>query len=58
MVCVNYRLKAIYIIGLGKIFYRKRFSGSRCAMKTVDIDVLVISRNCDRNNHAMYQDNE
>ena len=58
MVSVNYRLKAIYIIGLGKIFYRKRFSGSRCAMKTVDIDVLVISRNCDRNNHAMYQYNE
>ena len=27
-------------------------------MKTVVIDVLVISRNCDRNNHAMYQYNE
>ena len=46
---VNSRLKAIYIIGQRKAFYRHRIPESSCARKeTVDIDVLVTSRNGDR----------
>ena len=46
---VNSRLKATKIIGQRKAFYRQRipeFSGSR--KETVDIDILVTSRNGDR----------
>ena len=43
---VNSRLKAIKIIGQRKAFYRQRIPESSCARKeTVDIDILVISRN-------------
>ena len=45
---VNSRLKATKIIGQRKSFYRKRIPESSCARKeTVDIDILVTSRNGD-----------
>ena len=38
-----------YIVGQRKAFYEERIPESSCAMKeTVDIDILVISRNSDR----------
>ena len=56
---VNSRLKAIYIIGQRKAFYRQRIPESSCTRKeTVEIDMLVTSRNCDRKNHAIYQNSE
>ena len=46
---VNSRLKATKIIGQRKAFYRKRIPEYSCARKeTVDIDILVTSRNGDR----------
>ena len=46
---VNFRLKATKIIGQRKAFYRQRIPESSCARKeTVDIDMLVTSRNSDR----------
>ena len=46
---VNSRLKAIWIIGQRKAFYRQRIPESTCARKeNVDIDILVTSRNGDR----------
>ena len=55
---VNSRLRATKIIGQRKTFYRQRIPDSTCARKeTVDIDVLVTSRNGDKN-HAIYQNNE
>ena len=46
---VNFRLKATKIIGQRKAFYRQRIPESSCVRKeTVDIDILVISRNGDR----------
>ena len=46
---VNSRLKATKIIGQRKALYRQRIPKSSCAMKeTVDIDILVTSRNGDR----------
>ena len=46
---VNSGLKATKIIGQRKAFYRQRIPESSCARKeTVDIDILVISRNGDR----------
>ena len=46
---VNSRLKATKIIGHRKAFYRQRIPESSCARKeTVDIDILVTSRNGDR----------
>ena len=55
---VNCRLQAIKIIGQRKTFYRYRIPEPRCARKeTVDIDILVTSRNGDKN-HAIYQNNE
>ena len=45
----NSRLKATKIIGQRKAFYRQRIPESSCAGKeTVDIDILVTSRNGDR----------
>ena len=45
---VNSRLKATKIIGQGKVFYRQKIPESSCARKeTVDIDILVTSRNGD-----------
>ena len=42
-------LKATKIIGQRKAFYRQRIPEFRCARKeTVDIDILVTSRNGDR----------
>ena len=47
---VNSRLKATYIKGQRKPFYRQRIPESSCAREeTVDIDILVTSRNGDRN---------
>ena len=47
---VNSRPKATKVIGQRKAFYRKRIPQSSCARKeTVNIDILVISRNGDRN---------
>ena len=46
---VNSRLKATKIIGQKKAFYRQRIPESSCARnETVDIDILVTSRNGDR----------
>ena len=46
---VDSRLKATQIIGQRKAFYRQRILESSCARKeTVDIDILVTSRNGDR----------
>ena len=46
---VNSRLKPTKIIGQRKAFYRQRILEPRCARKeTVDIDILVKSRNGDR----------
>ena len=56
---VNSRLKATKIIGQRKAFYRKRIpESSRARKETVDIDILVKSRNGDKKNHAIYQNNE
>ena len=45
----NSRLKATKFIGETKAFYRQRIPESSCARKkTVEIDILVISRNGDR----------
>ena len=45
---VNSRLKATKIIGQRKAFYRQRIPGPNSTKKeTVDIDVLVTSRNGD-----------
>ena len=45
----NSRLKPTKIIGQRKAFYRQRIPESSCARKeTVDIDILVTSRNGDR----------
>ena len=46
---VTSRLKTTKIIGQGKAFYRQRIPESSCWRKeTVDIDILVTSRNGDR----------
>ena len=46
---VNSGLKATKIIGQRKAFYRQRTPEFSCARKeTVDIDILVTSRNDDR----------
>ena len=45
---VNSRLKATKIIGQRKAFYRERILESSCAKETVDIGILVTSRNSDR----------
>ena len=46
---VNYGLKATKIIGERKAFYRQRIPEfSRARKETVDIDILVTSRNGDR----------
>ena len=46
---VNSGLKATKIIGQRKAFYRQRIPESSCARKeTVDIDILVTSRNSGR----------
>ena len=46
---VNSKLKATKIIGQRKAFYRQRIPESSCARKeTVDINILVTSRNCHR----------
>ena len=46
---VNSRLKATKMIGQRKAFYRQSIPKSSCAKKeTVDIDILVASRNDDR----------
>ena len=46
---VNSRLKATKIISQRKAFYRQRIPEFSCARKeTVDIDILVTSRNGDR----------
>ena len=45
---INYRLKAIWIIGQKKAFYRSAPESSCVKKETVDIDILVTSRNGDR----------
>ena len=46
---VNSKLKATKITGQKKVFYRQRIPESSCTRKeTVDIDILVTSRNGDR----------
>ena len=47
---VNSRYKATKIIGQRKAFYRQRIPEYSCVRKeTVDIDILVTSKNGDRN---------
>ena len=47
---VNSRLKATKIIAQRRVFYRQRIPESSCARKeTIDIDILVTSKNGDRN---------
>ena len=49
MVSANSRLQAIQIIAQRKSFYRQRIPEFSCARKeTVDVDILVTSRNGDR----------
>ena len=49
MMSVNSRLKPTKIIDQKKTFYRQRIPESSYASKeTVDIDILVTSRNVDR----------
>ena len=56
---LNAKLKAFKIIGQRKAFYRQRIPESCCARKeTIDIDILVTSRNGHRKNHAIYQNYE
>ena len=56
---INSRLKATKIIGQRKAFYRQINPKSSCARKeTVDIVILVTSRNGHRKNHAIYHNNE
>ena len=44
----NFRLKATNIVGQRRAFYRQRIPEPSCARKeTVDIDILVTSRNGD-----------
>ena len=46
------------IIGQRKAFYRQRIPEfSRARKETIDIDILVTSRNADRN-HAIYHNNQ
>ena len=46
---VNSTVKATKIIGPRKAYYRQRIPEPSCAMKvTVDIDILVTSRNGER----------
>ena len=46
---MSVRLKAFYLIGQRKELYRQRIPESSCVRKeTVDIDILVTSRNGDR----------
>ena len=46
---VNFKLKATKIIGQRKAFFRQKIPEPSCARKeTVDIDILVTSRNGDR----------
>ena len=54
LVTGNFRskLKAMHSLG-------REFCESSCARKeTVDTDILVTSRNGDKKNHAIYQNNE
>ena len=45
----NSRFKAIHAIGQRKVFYRKRIPEPSCTrIETVNIDILVTSRNDDR----------
>ena len=55
---VNSRLKATKIKGQRKEFYRKVIPEPGCTRKeTIAIDILVTSRNSDKKNHAIYQNN-
>ena len=48
--CVHSRLKATKIIGQREAFFRQIIPEPSCArQETVDIDILVTSRNGDRN---------
>ena len=48
-ISVNSRLKATKIIGQRKAFYRQRIPEfSHARKETLDIDILVVSRNGDR----------
>ena len=56
---VNSKLTATKIIGQRKAFYRQKIPEFSCTRKeTVDINILVTSRNGDRKNHAIHQNNE
>ena len=55
----NSGLKATKIITQRKTFYRLRIPEFSCARKeTVDINIHVTSRNGEKKNHAIHQNNE
>ena len=56
---VNSRFKAIYVTGQRKDLFRERIPEYSCATEeAVDIEILVISRNGDKKNQAIYQNNK
>ena len=56
---VNSRLNTTKITGQMKAFYRQIIPESSCVRKeTVDIDILVTSKNGDKKNHAIYENNK
>ena len=56
---VNSGLEATKIIGQRKAFYRHRIPEfSRARKEAVETDILVTSRNGDRKDNAIYQNNE
>ena len=58
-VSVDSKLQAIQIIGQRKTFYKQRSPESNFAWKeTVDIDILITSRNGGKKNQVIYQNNK
>ena len=56
---VNSRFKAIYVTGQRNELYRERIPEYSCETEeAVDIEILVISRNGDKKNQAIYQNNK
>ena len=56
---VNSGFKAIYVMGQRNELYRERIPEYSCETEeAVDIEILVISRNGDKKNQAIYQNNK
>ena len=53
------KIKSRQLKGQRKAFSSQKISEPSCVRKeTVDIDILVTSRNSGRKNHAVYRNNE